>query len=176
MGKIRKPPPVKLFLAVTTADQKIWDEIAGRLTKKFSELESTSGWFDFNFTDYYQAEMGTSLKKSLFAFKELVAPDTLPDVKNFTNSLEEEAAIAGRRVINLDPGYLDAAKVVLATTKDYSHRLYLGKGIFGDVHLTFREHHFQNNPWTYPDYQQENIHNFFEEVRQHYFKQLKTAR
>lgn len=175
MGIIRKPPPAKLFVAVTAADLKTWEEIAERLIEKFSAVDSSSGWFDFRFTDYYQAEMGAALQKSFFSFTKLIPPDTLPDVKNFTNSLEQKFAIEGRRVINLDPGYLDAAKVVLATTKDYSHRLYLGKGIYGDVHLTFRDHRFQNNPWTYPDYQQKHVHLFFEKLRQRYFEQLKKA-
>ncbi len=96
----------------------------------------------------------------------------MPEIKVKTNALEQEISGAGQRIVNIDPGYLNLSKVVLATTKDYSHRLYLGQGIFGDLHLVFINKTFQTQPWTYPDYKQPSVIEFFLKLRGAYRKKL----
>jgi hypothetical protein len=174
MGKLRTYPPVKIFVAVTYAQQISPEEVFAGLEHLLSPVDSRSGIFAFSeFTDYYFPEMGAELKKQVIAFRDLLPAENLPDIKISTNILETRFPGKNGRRVNIDPGYICAAKVVLATTKDYDHRLYLGRGIFGDVHLRFRGGHFGPNDWTYPDYRQPEIIRFFEELRGAYMNQLK---
>lgn len=111
----------------------------------------------------------------MVSFQALQMPDYLSEIKLATNYIERDFMEAGKRRVNLDPGYLTAAKLVLATTKDYSHRLYLGRGIFGDLHLRFEAGTFRPQPWTYPDYQEPFVLEFFNRVRETYLQQLSEA-
>lgn len=150
-------------------------EVLGKMEKLLSKVDSRSTRYDFSkFTAYYNEEMGTGLQKQMVSFRELVPAEKLPDIKIATNHLEEKWRMSGKRQVNIDPGYVCAAKLVLATTKDYDHRIYLNRGIFGDVHLRFRNGHFRPNEWTYPDYQQNPILSFFENVRKLYLEQLQS--
>jgi hypothetical protein len=116
--------------------------------------------------------MGENLSKLFLVFAKLIAPATLPTIKCVTNTLEQEHTDEDKRLINLDPGYISQAKLVLATTKNYAHRIYLDQGIFGDIHLTYTNQSFQTQPWTYPDYQQPKIIEFFNTIRHNYLRQL----
>jgi hypothetical protein len=124
------------------------------------------------FTSYYELEMGDKLKKCFVACKALIAPEYLPSLKVNTNALEEKYKLDDKRRINIDPGYITQAKLILATTKNYSHRIYIGRGIFGDVHMQFSNKSYQAQPWTYPDYKDEKNVTFFNSVRQRYLEQL----
>jgi len=173
MGKVRVYPPVKIIAAITLAPDVSTEEIIRRLEKLLSPIDSQSNEYAFDFTRYYELKMGADLRKQMFSFRELIPAELFPDLKIATNLIEEEFIHGSRRRVNIDPGYICAAKLVLATTKDYDHRIYLGRGIFGDVHLRFRKGHFQINRWTYPDYQQPEILSFFENVRKIYLEQLR---
>ena len=173
MGRIKKHPPVKLLVGVTYAPGVKLENVLERLEQKFSSIEKRSHSYIFSsFTTYYDKEMGGNLSKLFLIFARLIEPVTLPDIKIETNKLEEEYSVASGRQVNLDPGYISEAKLVLATTKNYAHRIYLDKGIFGDIHLTYTNQSFQKQSWTYPDYQQEEIINFFNEIRHKYLHQL----
>jgi hypothetical protein len=172
MGQIKAYPPVKLFAAITTSDIARWPSIQGKLEKLYSSVDHEMDWYPFNHTQYYQEEMGENLSKRMISFAELIQAEKLPDIKLTTNAIEQEFSTNEKRTINIDPGYLTASKIVLATTKNYSHRIYLGRGIFGDAHLTFRNRCFQPNNWTYPDYKEPFVLTFFEEVRNQYTTQL----
>lgn len=172
MGDIKTYPPVKLFAAITISDREIWSAAAERLETLYSEVDLQSDWYPFHHTRYYEREMGKNLYKRMVSFTELVWAEKLPDIKLTTNKIEQDFAGEGRRRVNIDPGYLTASKTVLATTKDYTHRIYLGRGIFGDAHLHFINHRFQPTDWTYPDYKEVFILTFFEEMRNRYLKQL----
>ncbi|MFQ5584730.1 MAG: DUF4416 family protein, partial [Calditrichia bacterium] len=172
MGKIKAHLPVKLVCAVTVSDVSLWEKVRSELQKIFGELDHLLNWYDFHHTDYYRAEMGSNLKKRMLSFAKLISAERLVEIKLTTNGLEKKFLEKSRRKVNLDPGYISASKLVLATTKDYSHRLYLGKGIFGDLHLSFRHHHFSPNSWTYPDYREPFVIQFFEHVQETYMRQL----
>ena len=173
MGRIKKHPPVKLIIGLTYAPGVMLENVLERLEQKFSSIEKRSNSYIFSsFTTYYANEMGENLTKLFLVFARLIEPVTLPDIKIETNKLEEEYGVAAGRQVNLDPGYISEAKLVLATTKNYAHRIYLDKGIFGDIHLTYTNQSFQKQSWTYPDYQQEGIINFFNEIRHKYLHQL----
>ncbi|GAB4334821.1 MAG: DUF4416 family protein [Calditrichia bacterium] len=172
MGDIKVHPPVKMICAVTFQRDFPLETALKELEKLISRVQQKSEIFEFDFTTYYEPEMGSGLLKQMLGFEGLFPVEILPDIKVATNELELKLSRQAARKINLDPGYLTAAKLVLATTKDYDHRLYLGRGIFGDVHLRFRQKHFLPNEWTYPDYRQPEILRFFEEVRAQYMQEL----
>jgi len=127
----------------------------------------------FQYTAYYEQEMGPSLKKAYYYFTNFIQPADLPDIKLLTNSIEEKLSTGGRRSVNIDPGYIEVPKLILATTKNFSHRVYIGKGIYGDVQLIWQRGAFQPNPWTYPDYKEEKIRRYFAQIRNNYFKRIK---
>lgn len=157
-----------------------------RLEKKFGPLELKSPILPFNYTDYYEKEMGKDVKRQFFSFQKLIDPGALADIKLFTNKLEEScrdrSALGGLalskeasrgRPINLDPGYLASSKLVLASTKDYSHRIYLKKGIYAEVTLRYAKGAFEPLPWTFPDYRSKEYIDFFTETRILYMKKLR---
>ena len=115
--------------------------------------------------------MGAETNKIFVSFKHLISVETLADIKIKTNEIEQQFLKNNRRTVNIDPGYLTQAKVVLATTKDYSHRIYLGKGIFADLHLSYQDKLYRSQLWTYPDYKQKHVIEFFCRLREHLRKQ-----
>jgi hypothetical protein len=174
MGQIRNYPPVKYFAAITFTKEELLEEIRLSLQKLFSIVDNQSNVFSFSkFTSYYEPEMGEDLKKIIISFQQLNPAEMLPDLKIATNQIESDYLENNKRQINIDPGYVCAAKMILATSKDYDHRIYLNRGIFGDIHYRFRQGKFQINDWTYPDYQQSFIIEFFELMREKYLNQLK---
>lgn len=171
MGEVKEPKPVKLFLGLLIAKLPLLPQIYEALEKELGPIELSSELIDFTYTNYYEPEMGARLKRQFLSFRKLIAPDRLPEIKLFTNELERNFAEEGRRRVNLDPGYLTGANLVLATTKNFSHRLYLGKGIYGEVTLIFKGGKFEPLPWTYPDYRS-NLE-LFHEIRKKYLAQLR---
>ena len=176
MGRAKEPEPVKLFVGVLAAAPELLPEVRDHLEKALGPVDLSSPLWDFGYTRYYEAEMGPTLKRQFWSFAPLVDPGRLPEIKLFTNQVEEEFALQGRRRVNLDPGYLASAKVVLVTTKDFSHRVYLGRGIYGEITLMYRRGQFVPLPWTYPDYRSPDYHRFFAELRALYRRQLEAGR
>jgi hypothetical protein len=167
MGTIKNHYPVKYICAVTFNLNHDTNQILSLLSEEFGETDLHSPVFDFDvFTDYYEPEMGSGLRKFFIAFKNLQDPGLLPAYKIKSNRLEKQFRFSGKRQVNLDPGYVTEAKVVLATTKDYSHRIYLDQGIFADLHLFFDKGSFRAQPWTYPDYKQDLSIHFFNRLRE----------
>ena len=177
MGAIRQFNPVKLFIGVLVSHKKLMPEVEHRLTAAYGPTDHRSGVIPFDFTDYYEAEMGDIIDLAFFSFERLIEADQLPEIKRQTNQLETglaPMASSVKRPVNLDPGYLEHAKVVLASTKNFYHRIYLGGGIFGEVTMHFRNNTYQFFPWTYPDYQSKDYQEFFLRVRQIFRSQLRT--
>ena len=170
MAPIRKPSKVLLLIAVSSRYPAALAWSAERTAAEFGGVALKSEPFDFVETEYYTDTMGTELKKQFLAFENLIDPEEIREIKCSTNRCEVEYASLGRhaqpRPINLDPGYVSLAKVVLASTKDHAHRLYLGEGIYAEVTLTFRHGAWQTLPWTYPDYQRADYHEFFVSCRE----------
>jgi hypothetical protein len=148
------------------------------LVPRFGKIDVFSDIIPFAFTNYYADEMGPNLHRKFIAFENLINPKELAPAKLFTNELEAEMSErlgSKRRLVNLDPGYITLSKLVLATTKDYSHRIYLGDGIFAEVTLHYANKRFNPWPWTYPDYKTEAYLRFFEAVRARYLDTLKRV-
>ena len=180
MGEIRQTPPVKLLLPMFSADPDLFQRAEEVMITRYGPTDYASAPLPFNYTHYYDKEFGEALERRFVAFERLIDPSELAAVKVFTNELEERLGSveqgALRRRINLDPGYLSLGKLVLATTKDHAHRIYLGRGIFAEVTLAYRNGGYQSWPWTYPDYQSEAYHAILREVRAIYATQLKALR
>ena len=173
MGRIKEHLPVKLFTGITYTPDIDMSGVFSVLDRTFSEIERKSDSYNFSkFTSYYAKEMGPELRKLFVVFSTMVKPELLPDIKIKTNEIEQTYTIGACRRVNLDPGYISEAKMVLATTKNYSHRIYLGNGIFGDVHLSFIKGKFEVQSWTYPDYRENNNLEFFSKIRKEYLQQL----
>ncbi|MBI4830392.1 MAG: DUF4416 family protein [Candidatus Lindowbacteria bacterium] len=176
MGQIRTPDPVKLFVGMLAEDADLFGAAQKEMTARFGAVDVTSEVMPFNFTDYYTKEMGPNLLRKFAAFERLIDPSELVSAKLLTNGLEKrisEQHGAERRLVNLDPGYISHAKLVLASTKDYSHRIYVGEGIFAEITLYYSNKRFNPWPWTYADYKTDAYCSFFEEVRRLYVETLK---
>jgi hypothetical protein len=178
MGKVKNIIPVKLFTAITFRDEmEIERLIREEISTIFGPSDCNSDIFNFSiYTDYYQDEMGNHLNKVFTGFQNLIEPERLPKIKIKTNNIESRFTAENKRTVNIDPGYITLAKVVLATTKDYSHRIYLSDGIYGDVHLIYTNRKYMFQPWTYPDYQQNTTISFFTHLRSIYASQLSGVR
>jgi hypothetical protein len=167
-----KVKPVKLICGVLHTPKCNLDNLDNILISKFGPIESKSPAFNFNFTDYYASEMGNNLTKQFYSFENLIMPDTLPDIKHATIAIESSFVSNSKRTVNLDPGYLEESKLVLASTKNFSHRIYLRDNIWAEVTMRFATGKFLLHDWTYPDYSQDLAIEYFSMVREVYKKQL----
>lgn len=172
MSTPRESRPAKLVIGCLTRNKDIVGGVALKLSEAFGPPDAISSWLPFEHTDYYAPEMGAPLFRRLIAFSELIRQDGLDGIKLFTNELERQFSRQGRRVVNIDPGYLLAERFVLATGKNYTHRIYLRKGIYADLTLIYRKGRFRPLDWTYPDYAGDAIINFLMSVRKRYLYQV----
>ncbi len=170
MGTVRNAAPVQLICAVCYQDDAIRRLAVNQLLALYGPSSQRSPVLLFDHTKYYQDEMGAPLHKYILAFDGLIDPMDAVEIKWATNRIEARYAAGGKRRINLDPGYLEAAKLILVTTKNFSHRIYLGRGIYGDVQLFWRHGGFQANPWTYPDYLEKSTLEFLTLLRKNYLE------
>ena len=176
MGKVCKQPLVKLVAGFIGSDEELFARAEKALSSRFGEIDFHSAVLPFGFTDYYEEELGRDLRRKFIGFKRLISAAALADIKVFTNRLEQKLSPQGKRRINIDPGYLTQAKLVLASTKDFSHRILLNKGIFAEVTLIYSKNSFQPLDWTYPDYRTPDYLEIFRRLRQIYQTQLKINR
>ena len=179
MGKPTKPEPVKLVCAIMGQDESMLAKGRELLAGRFGAVELAGPVFDFTFSSYYEREMGTGLVKQFLGFGPLVYPEDLAEIKRASNDLESgltrSDGMPGRG-LNIDPGYVNGGQLVLATTKNYSHRIYIGKGIFAEVTLLYTRGEFTPLPWTYRDYSTEAALAFFTRVRGAFLDQRGSSR
>jgi hypothetical protein len=177
MGTVRPPRRVKLICGMIYGDEDLMRRAQQLLVRAFGAIDAESEVWPFDATDYYEPEMGPDLRRRFVAFAALIDPGRLASIKRETNALEgrlcrDSVVDAAFRVVNLDPGYIGVSKLVLATTKDYSHRVYVSDGIYAEVTLQWKEHRWQSWPWTDPDYADTRYHSFFTRVRERLRDQL----
>jgi hypothetical protein len=171
MGKITAPLPVKLFVGVLTSLPAILPKAEDRLAALFGEVDSRSELYPFDLTHYYDDTMGTPICRHFFSFTKLIEPSTLADIKIKTNEMESALAEefgAVQRPINLDPGYIEQSKIVLASTKNFYHRILILRGIYAEVTLHFEKGEWRSFPWTFPDFRTGRYHPFFLLLRERY--------
>lgn len=174
MGTVHYPAAVKLFCALLVAPTCSVSEVETAVEQTWGHIVLRSMPMSFTQTTYYTSEMGAGLTRFYVAFDPLIHSAELALAKHTAHRLEAAWCTPhGQRQVNVDPGYLDLAKVVLATTKDYTHRLYIGAGIFAEVTLRYQHKSFQPWEWTYPDYRLPETLDFFNRLRILYRMQLR---
>ncbi len=180
MGEPSPPEPALRLLAAFSRHVEALDWARARAEEAWGPVALASPAFDFCQTDYYEATMGPELKKTFFVFTELCDPADVVDAKLKTGAWEHEYAALGQhrepRPLNLDPGYVTSAKLVLASTKDHAHRVYLSRGIYAEVTLYYRDRTWQHHPWTFPDYRRADYQEFFAAARDHLRRRIKQDR
>lgn len=172
MGLAKIHAPVKLIIGFIFKEEDIFNKAKTATQNRFGRIDSESGCLVFNHTDYYEKEFGKNLRRVFVSFQKLIRPQDLSKVKTATNRIEKKFSRDGRRLINIDPGYLDLAKLTLASTKDYKHRVYLNKGIYAEITLFYQNKTFQPWEWTYPDYKTQDYIKIFNRIREIYGKQI----
>lgn len=162
-----KNRPAKLFCGLIGHS---FDNAIRELTKRFGKIDLRMGSIPFAYTDYYKDEMGENLVRDWVTFGRLIEEEDIGKIKILTCKIEKKLSLNGKRTVNIDPGYVNLSRIVLTSTKDYSHRVYIGRGIFAEITLIYKHKNFISLPWTYPDYK-DNIE-FFEKIRERFYTNL----
>jgi hypothetical protein len=178
MAEMHIPLPVKLFVGILTSVPDTIPKAEKRLTGLLGPIDARSEPFLFDQTRYYDSTMGTPIYRYFFSFVNLIEPSKIADIKIKTNEMEAlfaEEYPNLQRPINLDPGYLEQSKIVLASTKNFFHRILISGGIYAEVTLHFQNSAWRTFPWTFPDYKTDRYHSFFSSLRDLYRDQLSAA-
>ncbi len=183
MGQIKQPAAVKLIVGMLSQREELFALAEEAMQEWWGEIDVASEVLVFDQTDYYAKEMGERLLRKFVSFGRLIDPGELAGIKHQSNGLEETLAAhpKGRelqvnRPINLDPGYVDASKLVLATTKNYSHRIYIGQSMYAEATLHYHKGKWQAWPFTYPDYGSGLYDPFLNQTRNRYLEQTTSTR
>ncbi len=168
MSRRAVPPPAKLLASIIYRDEERFAVARDLFAERIGAVERVSGPFPFDFTEYYAREMGAPLARRFVVAAGVVARDSLAAAKAAAEKIEEALAVGGRRTVNVDPGLLTEESFILATGKNYSHRVYLRDGVFADLTLVYRKGAYRALPWTYPDYASDAVRAFLSDVRAAY--------
>jgi len=183
MWQLQTPKPVKLIIAVLAADQECLTTALEAINANFGNADFLSDVWQFSQTDYYKDQAGENILRQFVSIEKLIDPGTLAQIKHDTNSLEQQLAkkLGGvnpalqlPRPVNLDPGFMEPSKLVLASTKNFSHRIYIGNKMFAEVTLTYEKGTWRHFEYTFPDYRQQCYFDFFGKVRTRLLEQLKS--
>lgn len=175
MGKVRRVDLVNLVMFFFSSQVEYWlSEVENELIEKFGPIDYKSDILDFEkYTLYYNKEMGEGVKGILLSFERLIHPYQLADIKNMTNEIEQRYAVKGNRRFNIDPGYIHHMQFVLATTKMWPHRIYIGKGIYAETTLMYINGRWKDYDFTYPNYKEEEYKRELEKIRPKYLEKRK---
>jgi hypothetical protein len=171
-----KPDPVKLIIGLLYSDEILMQKALEILSKRYGKIDYTSDVFEFTITDYYVSEMGNPIFRCFVSFSRLIYPNEIADVKIKTNKIEKKLSDNGKRKVNLDPGYMDYDKVVLASAKYNGQKIYLDFGIWADLVLHYENSGFDPYPWSFPDFKQGMYNDVFLQIRQMYKLQRKKKK
>lgn len=169
------PSLTKVIFGLIYKDSGELEYILNRISQ-IGKIDVQSPEIPFNFTNYYKEEMGTGLLRKWVSIEKIIPENELIDLKHRAINWEEKRRIEGKRTINCDPGGICDNRVVLVTTKNFSHRIYLGKGIFGEVTLIYIGDRFQPQKWTYPDYQSKAFQEFAKECKKKFLEMKNQPR
>ena len=180
MGTVKPPPHAKLFCGLLASDLELMRLAIRRLRTHFGPIDLESEVWPFDQTNYYRVEMGDDIRRRFVFFEELISVERLGEIKCLTNDLEtricdDTLRPHDRRPVNIDPGYMTLSKIVLATTKDYAHRIYVDRGIYAEVTLHYESGVWCPYPWTYPDYAADTYRACFESARRKLKEQLRST-
>lgn len=173
MSELQAPQPAKLVIGLFTGDIQIFKRLVPKFISMYGQIDLVSSWMAFDYTRYYETEMGTPLHRRLCSFQRLIAQQDLAGIKMKTHQIEQSYSQSGRRRVNIDPGYMLRERFVLASGKNFSHRICIGDGVYADLTLIYHKSDFQRLPWTYPDYAVGDMLEFLEQVRNKYIWDIK---
>jgi hypothetical protein len=176
MGTVGEPAPVRFFASIIYNDSSILSHVETELSRLIGPIEERSGLMTFYQSDYYCREMGEGLMRYFVLFQPLLPRDKLAEIKLQSNGIEDSYAVEGRRRVNIDPGYIALEHTVLGTTKGYSHRIYVGKGIYADLTLLYEDGTYRGLAWTYPDYAGNELVSLLNGWREVYKRMLRCQR
>ncbi|MFO7866637.1 MAG: DUF4416 family protein [Candidatus Aminicenantes bacterium] len=178
MAEAKRFSPWKLIAGIMCAQEEFMEAAKVMLMEKYGAVDLQSRAFTFDQSPYYEEQFGDEVKRLLVSFENLVNPADLSDIKLATNRMEDEMrkkAGSERRVINLDPGILSASSLIMATAKDFAHRVPLQKGIYAHLELMFGRGDVRPLPWTYPDFKERRYHPFLLETRRRLLSRLRNS-
>jgi hypothetical protein len=179
MWNVNKPEPVKLLIGILAANEDALDAAQSQITDHFGAADLVSEVWPFTQTTYYEDEMGTSILRQFVSIDKLIDPGQLADIKHKANQIEKTLAekldLDLPRPVNLDPGIIEPSKLVLASTKNFSHRIYIGDGMYAELTLSFCRGKWQSFSYTFPDYKEERYHDFLSHVRDRLVEQARLA-
>ncbi|MBN2103944.1 DUF4416 family protein [bacterium] len=170
-----EPQSVKLLCGVLYSDPETLEHAFRRLESVYGPVDYRSTEFPFDLTDYYVSEMGSPIMRLFLSFQKLMHPKSIARIKIETNAIESDIMVNGRRRVNLDPGYMDYDKVVLASAKYNGQKIYLDHGIWADLTLHYTKGHFDPYPWSFPDFKLGLYNEVFLEIRRLYKEQRKQG-
>jgi hypothetical protein len=179
MWELREPNPVKYVIGILASDDRSLRAAREAVASQLGPLDLVSDIWPFEKTAYYRDQTGPAILRQFAAIEQLADPGDLAEMKHRTNQIEQELAatlaLPFPRPVNLDPGIIEPSKLVLATTKNYAHRVYIGRKMYAEVTLVFDRGAWCPLPYTYPDYRQETYLAFFSEVRVRLLQQRKSG-
>jgi hypothetical protein len=177
--ELKEPKPVKLIAGILACDEQALSAARDAVESALGEIDLVSDIWPFDQTSYYADEIGPRILRQFVSFAQLIDPGGLADIKHRTNAIEQELARSLARPfprpVNLDPGIIEPSKLVLATTKNYSHRIYIGKQMYAEVTLVYDKGAWRPWPHTYPDYRSPKYFEFFAKVRGRLVEQLRAT-
>ncbi|MHC4476229.1 MAG: DUF4416 family protein [Planctomycetota bacterium] len=178
MWELKEPKGVKLIIGILAADRQCLDAAVKAVESEFGKVDFVSDVWPFEQTDYYKDQTGDNILRQFVSIEQPINPGRLADIKHKTNELEQKlAASLGLdlpRPVNLDPGVIEPSKLILASTKNYSHRIYIGQKMYAEVTLIFDKGRWRHFEYTYPDYRQQCYFDFFDKVRSKLVEQLRS--
>jgi len=178
MWQLSYPKPVKLIIGILAANETALAAAVKAISKSFGVIDLTSDVWPFTQTDYYKDELGPNALRQFVTIENLIDPGKLAQIKHDTNSLEQQLAdslkLSLPRPVNLDPGFIEPSKLILASTKNFSHRIYIGNKMFAEVTLMYEKGSWRHFEFTFPDYRQSCYQDFLTKVRTRLMEQLKT--
>lgn len=177
MSVLKKPAPVKLFFSLISRKEGLIELVVNKLVEIYGLYDMKTPSIPFDKTNYYEEELGKNLLRQIVFFETLISPENIVEVKVKSVEIEKNYSENDKRMVNIDPGYVALSRVVLSTGKDYTHRIYLSKGVYGDLTYIYkRGQGFSSLPWTYPDYASNEIKSFFEKARNILKEQIKREK
>jgi len=173
MAETHLPLPLKFLIAVIYREKIYLDRILSQVISSWGEIDFLGNSHPFDVTDYYRAEMGNPLFRKLITLKKLHNPENIVHFKRFCNGLESKMKINGNRTVNLDAGYLDHNKLVLASAKEAGHKIYLSEGIYADLIAKYKQNNYRTFEWSFPDFKADIYQHELLQIRKIYLKQIK---
>ncbi len=178
MWEVSEPEPVKLIIGILAAEDSCLTAAIDVLTTEFGKLDLISPAWPFTQTEYYKAQTGENIVRGFITFEKLIDPGDLAAIKIKTNHLEqqlaEELKTSFPRPVNLDPGIIEPSKLILASTKNFSHRIYIGQNIYAELTLSYSKGKWESYRFTFGDYKETRYHEFLSTARNLLVEQLRA--